>query len=170
MALSQRVISDPETSTIEFLIGELQNTLKRKKYIENIGAKTISIITKSNDNLLSQVESELKTFDAELLGLQKAIDLTMNTMTNYLKSGEITAEEALELYQQAEAQTLYDAKKLEWGKQSSDDVDSDGTESTQTYTEAGLKKMSKDELVAIAEEKDLATKGTKAELIARILK
>jgi hypothetical protein len=169
MALSQRVISDPEKSTIEFLIGELQNTLKRKKYIENIGAKTISIITKSNDNLLSQVESELKTFDAELLGLQKAIDLTMNTMTNYLKSGEITAEEALELYQQAEAQTLYDAKKLEWGKQSSDDVDSDGTESTQTYTEAGLKKMSKAELVAIAEEKDLATKGTKAELIARIL-
>ena len=120
--------------------------------------------------MLSQVEDELKTFDAELLGLQKAIDLTMNAMTNYLKNGEITAEEALELYQQAEAQTLYDAKKLEWGNQSTDNADSGETESTQTYTEAELNKMKKAELVTIAEEKDLATKGTKAELIARILK
>ena len=170
MALSQRIISDPEKSTIEFLIGELQNTLKRKTYIENIGARTISIITNSNENLLSQVEDELKTFDAELLGLQKAIDLTMKTMTNYLKNGEITAEEALELYQQAEAQTLYDAKKLEWGNQSIDNADSGETESTQTYSEDELKKLKKSELVAIAEEKELATTGTKAELIARILK
>jgi len=169
MALSQRLISDPEKSTIEFLVGELQNTLKRKTYIENIGAKTISIITTSNENLLSQVEEELKTFDAELLGLQRAIDLTMKTMTNYLKNGEITTEEALELYQQAEAQTLYDAKKLEWGNQSTDNVDSDETESTQTYTEAGLKKMKKDELLAIVENKGLAKSGSKTDLIVRIL-
>lgn len=170
MALSQRVISDPEKSTIEFLVGELQNTLKRKTYIENIGAKTLSIITKSNETLLSQVEKELKTFDAELLGLQRAIDLTMKTMTNYLKNGEITAEEALELYQQAEAQTLYDAKKLEWGKQSSDNVDSKGTKNTQTYTEEELKGKKVAELKELCKAAGKSVDGKKADLIARILK
>lgn len=160
MIIAQRVVSEAEFSVINFIVEELKNSLDRKKFIQSIGAKVLKKVTDSHKKLVEDITSDMTVFDAELQALEDAIKYSHDALSIYIKDKTFTAETALEIYRQANAQTKYEAAKLAWGV--SDDQ-SEEDASTTDYESLG-----KAELKEILKEAGKPVSGTKPELIARL--
>jgi len=160
MIIAQRVVSEAEFSVINFIVEELKNSLDRKKFIQSIGAKVLDKVTDSHKRLVEDITNDMTVFDAELQALEDAIKYSHNALSRYIKDKTFTAETALEIYRQANAQTKYDAAVLAWGVS---DNQSEEDASTTDY-----ESLSKDELKEILKEAGKPVSGTKPELIARL--
>ena len=114
MALSQRKVTDPEISTIQFFLENIIQSLKRQKFIKEIGKRTMNTIKTSQDTLLKNVEEDLTKFDAELFALTESLSQMQTSLEKFLSDGTISPTDALEIYQLSDAKKLYEAKKLEW--------------------------------------------------------
>ena len=160
MIIAQRVVSEAEFSVINFIVEELKNSLDRKKFIQSIGAKVLDKVTDSHKRLVEDITNDMTVFDAELQALEDAIKYSHNALSRYIKDKTFTAETALEIYRQANAQTKYDAAVLAWG------VSDDQSEEDASTTD--YESLSKDELKEILKEAGKPVSGTKPELIARL--
>jgi len=160
MIIAQRVVSEAEFSVINFIVEELKNSLDRKKFIQSIGAKVLDKVTDSHKRLVEDITNDMTVFDAELQALEDAIKYSHNALSRYIKDKTFTAETALEIYRQANAQTKYDAAVLAWG------VSDDQSEEDASTTD--YESHSKDELKEILKEAGKPVSGTKPELIARL--
>ena len=160
MIIAQRVVSEPEYSVIKFIVEELKNSLDRKKFIQTIGARTLKTVTDSHNNLIGQITTDMKEFDAELQAIEDAIKSSHDALSTYIKDKTFTPNVALEIYRQANAQTKYEAAKLAWGV---GDDQSEENASTTDYESLGV-----DELRGLLKKAGKPVSGRKSELIARL--
>ena len=103
MIIAQRVVSEPEYSVIKFIVEELKNSLDRKRFIQTIGARTLKAVTDSHNNLIGQITTDMKEFDAELQAIEDAIKSSHDALSTYIKDKTFTPNVALEIYRQANA-------------------------------------------------------------------
>ena len=162
MIIAQRVVSEAEYSVIKFIVEELKNSLDRKKFIQSIGAKTLKTVKDSHKRLVDDITKDMTTFDAELQAIEDAITISHEVLSTYIKDKTITAETALEIYRQGNAQTMYEAALLAWGDDEADD-DTKGNDATVDYDN-----LTVDELKRQLKGAGKSVSGTKAELIQRL--
>jgi hypothetical protein len=181
MTISQQTL-DFDYGVFSFLLKDLQETMSRQKHIKDAGRTILETLEtnhtttlKNHEDTMKSVRETLQLFEGDLAATQKAISEMIRLLDSFFKEGKLEAKEQREMYLKEKENPIYLAAKnqaIEWSLEVSNRHKSerlltkikDGN-----FTEAGLKKMSKDELVAIAEEKELVKTGTKPDLIARIL-
>jgi len=162
MIIAQRVVSEAEYSVIKFIVEELKNSLDRKKFIQSIGERTLKRVTDSHKKLVEDITSDMTEFDAELQAIEDAIKNSHDALSTYIKDKTFTAETALEIYRQGDAQTKYEAAKLAWGVNEEDD-DSKADVSTVDYDS-----LTVDELKVLLKEAGKPVSGKKNVLIERL--
>jgi hypothetical protein len=162
MIIAQRVVSEAEYSVIKFIVEELKNSLDRKKFIESIGARTLKRVTDSHKKLVKDITSDMTEFDAELQAIEDAIKNSHDALSTYIKDKTFTAETALEIYRQGNAQTKYEAARLAWGVNGEDD-DAKGDATIVDYDN-----LTVDELKGLLKEAGKPVSGPKAVLIKRL--
>ena len=181
MTISQQTL-DFDYGVFSFLLKDLQETMSRQKHIKDAGRTILETLEtnhtttlKNHEDTMKSVRETLQLFEGDLAATQKAISEMIRLLDSFFKEGKLEAKEQREMYLKEKENPIYLAAKnqaIEWSLEVSNRHKSerlltkikDGN-----FTEAGLKKMSKDELVAIAEEKELVKTVTKPDLIARIL-
>lgn len=181
MTISQQTL-DFDYGVFSFLLKDLQETMSRQKHIKDAGRTILETLEtnhtttlKNHEDTMKSVRETLQLFEGDLAATQKAISEMIRLLDSFFKEGKLEAKEQREMYLKEKENPIYLTAKnqaIEWSLEVSNRHKSerlltkikDGN-----FTEAGLKKMSKDELVAIAEEKELVKTGTKPDLIARIL-
>jgi hypothetical protein len=181
MTISQQTL-DFDYGVFSFLLKDLQETMSRQKHIKDAGRTILETLEtnhtttlKNHEDTMKSVRETLQLFEGDLAATQKAISEMIRLLDSFFKEGKLEAKEQREMYLKEKENPIYLAAKnqaIEWSLEVSNRHKSerlltkikDGN-----FTEAGLKKMSQDELVAIAEEKELVKTGTKPDLIARIL-
>ncbi len=181
MTISQQTL-DFDYGVFSFLLKDLQETMSRQKHIKDAGRTILETLEtnhtttlKNHEDTMKSVRETLQLFEGDLAATQKAISEMIRLLDSFFKEGKLEAKEQREMYLKSKENPIYLTAKnqaIEWSLEVSNRHKSerlltkikDGN-----FTEAGLKKMSKDELVAIAEEKELVKTGTKPDLIARIL-
>jgi uncharacterized protein YihD (DUF1040 family) len=181
MTISQQTL-DFDYGVFSFLLKDLQETMSRQKHIKDAGRTILETLEtnhtttlKNHEDTMKSVRETLQLFEGDLAATQKAISEMIRLLDSFFKEGKLEAKEQREMYLKEKENPIYLAAKnqaIEWSLEVSNRHKSerlltkikDGN-----FTEAGLKKMSKDELLAIAEEKELVKTGTKPDLIARIL-
>ena len=181
MTISQQTL-DFDYGVFSFLLKDLQETMSRQKHIKDAGRTILETLEtnhtttlKNHEDTMKSVRETLQLFEGDLAATQKAISEMIRLLDSFFKEGKLEAKEQREMYLKSKENPIYLTAKnqaIEWSLEVSNRHKSerlltkikDGN-----FTEAGLKKMSQDELVAIAEEKELVKTGTKPDLIARIL-
>ena len=181
MTISQQTL-DFDYGVFSFLLKDLQETMSRQKHIKDAGRTILETLEtnhtttlKNHEDTMKSVRETLQLFEGDLAATQKAISEMIRLLDSFFKEGKLEAKEQREMYLKSKENPIYLTAKnqaIEWSLEVSNRHKSerlltkikDGN-----FTEAGLKKMSKDKLVAIAEEKELVKTGTKPDLIARIL-
>jgi hypothetical protein len=98
---------------LQFFVRDLVNLLGRQKFLKDQGAEIVKTLKTNQNKTLTEVEKILITFDTELKGLQEAMAWVEKCLESLLSNGELSAEEAFEMYTQKNAQIDYDAKKKE---------------------------------------------------------
>jgi hypothetical protein len=124
IAIAGRSGDGVDMPLLQFLVNDLSTLLNRKKYLKDRGAEIIGSIKKNQDKTMAEVEKILIGFDSELVGLQQAMAWVQKCLEGLITTGELSAEDAFELYTQKNAQIDYQAKKKELAtfyEQSKDD-------------------------------------------------
>ena len=126
---------------------------------------------------------QVAALDAEISGLNLAVEKTMQVLENYLTTGILEPDEAWAIYSREREQLEWAQKKAEtkeWMALASNltEQEDSPTEAIKDVskpkekklTKSALLKMKNADLVDICAKKGLTKSGTKADLIARILK
>ena len=183
MTLASRPLNKLHFDVVQFLLTELNFLLKRDKQYKNI-AKTIKTnIISSHNSLMTKIDNEVAALDAEISGLNLAVEKTMQVLENYLTTGILEPDEAWAIYSREREQLEWAQKKAEtkeWMALASNltEQEDSPTEAIKDVskpkekklTKSALLKMKNADLVDICAKKGLTKSGTKADLIARILK
>jgi hypothetical protein len=113
MAIAGRTSEQVDMGMLQFFVRDLVNLLGRQKFLKDQGAEIVKTLKTNQNKTLTEVEKILITFDTELKGLQEAMAWVEKCLESLLSNGELSAEEAFEMYTQKNAQIDYDAKKKE---------------------------------------------------------
>jgi hypothetical protein len=182
MTISQQQF-DFDYGVFSFLLRDLQDTMNRQKHIKDAGRTILETLEtnhtttlKNHDDTMKSVRETLQLFEGDLAATKKAISEMIRLLDSFFKEGKLETKELREMYLKEKENPIYLAAKNQAAEWSQEVSLRHKTERQLTsikegnVTKAELNKMKKAELVTIAEEKELATTGTKADLIARILK
>ncbi len=113
MAIGGRPSEGVDMALLQFLVSDLCTLLGRQKFIKDQGAKIIKSINENQKKTVNDVEKILVSFDSELRGLQEAMAWIQTCLQGLIETGDLSAEDAFEVYTQKGAQIDYDAKKKE---------------------------------------------------------
>ena len=113
MAIAGRTSEQVDMGMLQFFVRDLVNLLGRQKFLKDQGAEIVKTLKTNQNKTLTEVEKILITLDTELKGLQEAMAWVEKCLESLLSNGELSAEEAFEMYTQKNAQIDYDAKKKE---------------------------------------------------------
>jgi len=113
MAIGGRPDEGVDMALLQFLVSDLCTLLGRQKFIKDQGASIIKSIKKNQIKTIEEVKKILVNFDSELTGLQEAMAWVQKCLTGLIETGDLSAEDAFEVYTQKGAQIDYDAKKKE---------------------------------------------------------
>lgn len=113
LAISERSGEGVDMSLLQFLVNDLSSLLGRQRYIKDRGAEIVKSIKTNQAKTIKEVERILVDFDAELTGLQGAMEWVQRCLSGLIETGELSAKDAFEIYTQKGAQIDYDAKRKE---------------------------------------------------------
>ena len=113
LAISERSGEGVDMSLLQFLVNDLSSLLGRQRYIKDRGAEIVKSIKTNQAKTIKEVEKILVDFDAELTGLQGAMEWVQRCLSGLIETGELSAKDAFEIYTQKGAQIDYDAKRKE---------------------------------------------------------
>ena len=113
MAIAGRTEDGVDMALLQFLVSDLCKLLDRQKFIKDKGSIILKSIKKNHANTISDVEKLLVEFDSELKGLQEAMAWIQKCLSGLIETGQLSAEDAFEVYFQKGAQIDYEAKKKE---------------------------------------------------------
>jgi phage host-nuclease inhibitor protein Gam len=103
---------DLDFAVLEYLLTDLSTVLGRQKRITEVSKDIIKQLEESHKKNLDKVITISAMFEAELKAMQVAISQTTRMMKQWLKTGNLSADDAFETYMKSKAQAEWTVEKM----------------------------------------------------------
>lgn len=181
---------DLDFAVLEYLLTDLNTVLSRQNRITQSSKNIIKQLEKSHKENLEKVISISSMFEAELKAMQVAISQTTRMMKQWLKTGDLSADDAFEAYVKKKANAEWTVEKMKTNEmlelhqkrtrekiEQGVDIQIDSTKPTTSTSgksvdvgpaKVDYQKLTVAQLKELCKENGKPVGGKKADLIARL--